>query len=226
MEGVRRALAEGRQIYVVRPAIEDKGAGLKAAREGLREYADRFPEARAALVHGKLSTAERQANLAAFAEGVIQILVATTVIEVGIDVPSASVIVVEDADRFGLAQLHQLRGRVGRGDVRSYCVLVASAEATAEALVRLRVLEQTDDGFKVAEKDLELRGPGEFAGTAQWGAPSFRVADLVRHQDLLLAARAEAFALVARRGEAGVAPGLLAETIRRHGERLRLAEVG
>ncbi len=226
MEGVRRALAEERQIYVVRPAIEDRGGGVKAAREGLEEYQARFPGAPAALVHGKQTTAERQANLAGFAEGRIQILVATTVIEVGIDVATASVIVVEDADRFGLAQLHQLRGRVGRGDVRSYCVLIASAGAGPEALERLRVLEETDDGFKVAEKDLELRGPGEFAGTAQSGAPSFRVADLVRHQDLLLAARREAFALVEQHGEQGAPPALLAETLRRHGERLRLAEVG
>lgn len=226
LEGVRRALAEGRQIYVVRPAIEDRGAGIKAARAGLEEYTTRFPEARAALVHGKLSPAERQENLDRFAQGQIQLLVATTVIEVGIDVASASVIVVEDADRFGLAQLHQLRGRVGRGDVRSYCVLIASAGAGDEALERLRVLEETDDGFKVAEKDLELRGPGEFAGTAQSGAPTFHVADLVRHQDLLLAARREAFALVEGGGEARVRPSLRAETMRRHGERLRLAEIG
>ena len=226
MEGVRRALAEERRIYVVRPAVEEGSAGLKAAEEGLREYADRFPDVPVALVHGRMKAAERQRNLERFAAGEVRILVATTVIEVGIDVREASVIVVEDADRFGLAQLHQLRGRVGRGDVKSYCVLLASGEAGPEALARLKVLEETDDGFKVAEQDLRMRGPGELAGTAQSGLPSFRTADIVRHQDLLLAAREAAFRLVDEGGEAGVPPALREEALRRHGDRLRLAEVG
>jgi len=226
MEGIARALAEGRRIYVVRPAVEESGAGMKAAEEGRREYQDRFPGTAVALVHGRIKPADRQRNLERFAAGEVQLLVATTVIEVGIDVREASVIVVEDADRFGLAQLHQLRGRVGRGDLKSYCVLVASEGAGAEALARLKVLEETDDGFRVAEQDLRLRGPGELAGTAQSGVPSFRAADLVRHQDLLISAREAAFAMVERGGEAGVPPALHEETLRRHGERLRLAEVG
>ncbi len=227
MEGLRKALDQGRRVYVVRPAVEESEEGtLLAAEAGLEEYRRRFPDVPVALVHGKMRPAERRANLEAFARGDVRILVATTVIEVGIDVPEASVIVVEDADRFGLAQLHQLRGRVGRGDVRSYCVLVASENASAEALARLHVLEATDDGFRVAEKDLELRGPGEMAGTAQHGMPSFRVADLVRHRDLLLAAREEAFRLLEARGERGLPGGLLAEVVRKHGERLRLVEVG
>ncbi len=229
LEGLARALAEKRQVYVVRPAVDEVAAGaagMKAAEQGLQEYRARFPGAAVALVHGRMGPADRQRSLEAFARGEAQILVATTVIEVGIDVRDASVIVVEDADRFGLAQLHQLRGRVGRGDLRSYCVLVASAEAAPEALERLRVLEQTEDGFRIAEKDLELRGPGEFAGTAQSGAPAFQVADLVRHQDLLLAAREEAFRFLERAGEAGVPEALAAETFRRYGEKLRLVEVG
>ncbi|UCF69342.1 MAG: ATP-dependent DNA helicase RecG, partial [Acidobacteriota bacterium] len=226
MEGLARALADGRQIYVVRPAVDQSARGLKAAEEGLAEYRARFPDARVAMVHGRIKPAERQAQLDGFAAGEVQILVATTVIEVGIDVPSASVIVVEDADRFGLAQLHQLRGRVGRGARHSYCVLVASEDASETAFERLHVLERTDDGFRVAERDLELRGPGELAGTAQSGLPSFQVADLVRHQDLLLDAREEAFRLVERRGEHGLPQALLEEVLRRHGERLRLAEIG
>jgi ATP-dependent DNA helicase RecG len=151
---------------------------------------------------------------------------ATTVIEVGIDVPTASVIVVEDAEHFGLAQLHQLRGRVGRGSLQSYCVLVASESAGPEALERLEVLATTDDGFRVAEKDLELRGPGEFAGTLQSGLPRLAVADLVRHQDMLIAAREAAFALVERESIEQTQPRLWSEVLRRHGERLRLVEVG
>ncbi len=223
--GLEIALAEKRRIYVVRPAVEEGARGLKAAEQGLAEYRARFPGARVALVHGRMKADERRANLDAFARGEVDILVATTVIEVGIDVPEASVIVVEDADRFGLAQLHQLRGRVGRGDLRSYCVLIASAEADETALARLRVLEQTDDGFRVAEKDLEMRGPGELTGTAQHGMPSLRVADLVRHKDLLLAARDDAFALVD--DERGSLPeALWREVWRRHGERLKLARIG
>ncbi|RMG49023.1 MAG: ATP-dependent DNA helicase RecG [Acidobacteria bacterium] len=226
MEGVARALAQGRRIYVVHPVIEEGAGGRRAAEEGLEEYRRRFPQANAVMVHGRMKAAERDRNLALFAEGKAQILIATTVIEVGIDVPEASVIVVEDADRFGLAQLHQLRGRVGRGELASYCVLIASPDASAAALERLAVLEATADGFRVAEKDLELRGPGELAGTAQSGMPSFKVADIVRHQSLLLAAREQAFELVERLGEGGLPEDLLREVMRRHGERLRLADIG
>ncbi len=226
-EGLGVALAEGRRVYVVRPAVEEGNAGLRAAEEGLREYQRRFPQVRVALVHGRQRAAERQAALADFQQGRVQVLVATTVIEVGIDVPEASVMVVEDADRFGLAQLHQLRGRVGRGDVKSYCVLVASEDASPTALERLAVLESTDDGFQVAEKDLEVRGPGEVAGTAQSGVPTFRVADLVRHRDLLLAAREDARRLGSETGRREDLPAaLLALVMRRFGEKLRLADVG
>ena len=223
LAGIDLALEEGRLIYVVHPAVDEGPAGLRAAERGFAEYRARFPRAKAALVHGRMSPAERFANLEAFARGEVQLLVATTVIEVGVDVRAASVIVVEDADHFGLAQLHQLRGRVGRGDQKSYCVLMASDGADAEALERLRVLASTEDGFRVAEKDLELRGPGELAGAAQSGYPSFLAADLVRHQDLLLAAREDAFALVEQAGADKIEPSLVAEARRRFGARLRLA---
>lgn len=226
LAGLHRALAENRQAFVVRPAVEETNGGRRTAEDGLKEYRALFPEAGVVMVHGKLGSNERQANLEAFAAGRCRLLVATTVIEVGIDVPAASVMVVEDADRFGLAQLHQLRGRVGRGDQRSYCVLVASENAAPEALDRLKVLERLEDGFRIAETDLELRGPGEFAGTAQSGFPDFQVADIVRHRDLLLAAREEAFRLIETTGEAGIPPVVWAETLRRYGARLRLAKIG
>jgi ATP-dependent DNA helicase RecG len=226
LAGVDKALAQGRQIYVVRPAVLEGPKGVRAAEQGLAEYRTRFPQAQVTMVHGKLKSTERQANLDLFSAGKAQILMATTVIEVGIDVPTASVIVVEDAEHFGLAQLHQLRGRVGRGSLQSYCVLVASESAGPEALERLEVLATTDDGFRVAEKDLELRGPGEFAGTLQSGLPRLAVADLVRHQDMLIAAREAAFALVERESIEQTQPRLWSEVLRRHGERLRLVEVG
>ncbi|MDQ7088019.1 MAG: helicase-related protein [Acidobacteriota bacterium] len=155
---------------MVHPAVEG-ASGLRAAEDGLEEYRRRFPGVGVVMVHGRMDAAEREAALGAFAAGRAAILVATTIIEVGIDVARASVIIVEDADRFGLAQLHQLRGRVGRGQQRSYCVLLASPRAEGKALERLEVLVTTDDGFAIAEKDLEFRGPGELAGAAQTGFP-------------------------------------------------------
>ena len=222
--GLAQALAQGHQAYIVHPAVEG-ASGLRAAEEGLEEYRRRFPQAGVVMVHGRMDPAERDAALESFASGKAAILVATTIIEVGIDVARASVIIVEDADRFGLAQLHQLRGRVGRGAQRSYCVLLASPRAEGRALERLEVLAATDDGFVIAEKDLEFRGPGEMAGAAQSGYPSFAVADLVRHRDLLLDARRAAFELV-ESSSGGLTRGLVDETLRRHGQRLRLAEIG
>jgi len=144
--------------------------------------------------------------MAAFAAGTLQVLVATTVIEVGVDVPNTTVMVIEHAERFGLAQLHQLRGRVGRGPGTSTCVLLAHGRLSEVAQARLDVMAATEDGFLIAEKDLEIRGPGDFFGTRQWGMPSFRVAHLVRDRDLLEPARREAFRLVAEHGEALPAP--------------------
>jgi len=160
---------------------------------------DVFPDVTVGLVHGRQNAAERNEEMERFRVGETRILVATTVIEVGVDVPNATVMLVEHAERFGLSQLHQLRGRVGRGAARSHCLLVtgtSGAEWGPVARKRLEVMEQTTDGFRIAEADLELRGPGEFLGTRQSGMPDFAVAELARDQTILNEAREEAFALV------------------------------
>jgi ATP-dependent DNA helicase RecG len=159
-----------------------------------------------------------------FVSGKTQILVSTTVIEVGVDVPNASLMVVEHAERFGLSQLHQLRGRVGRGAEQSYCVLLASDEQTEVARERLGIMEETNDGFKIAEKDLEIRGPGEVMGTRQAGLPEFRVANLVRDLDILLAARKEAEFYINQRKTSPEAAKMIK---RAQGDaRMKLAAVG
>ena len=155
-----------------------------------------FPEFKIGLLHGRMRSDEKEQVMMEFKRGGIQILVATTVIEVGIDIPNASVMVVEHAERFGLSQLHQLRGRIGRGQYPSKCILLAQYRSSEEAKIRLQAMERTTDGFQIAEKDLELRGPGEFLGTRQWGLPDFRVAHLLRDTPILMEARKEAFRLV------------------------------
>jgi ATP-dependent DNA helicase RecG len=151
-----------------------------------------FPSLHVGLLHGRMSADEKDATMAAFKRGEIQVLVSTTVIEVGVDVPNANVMVVEHAERFGLSQLHQLRGRIGRGAAKSYCILMTGGKVSIEAQQRLDALVRTQNGFEVAEIDLEQRGPGEFFGTRQAGMPNLRVANLVRDRDLLEAARKEA----------------------------------
>ena len=151
-----------------------------------------FPNFSIGLLHGKMKSAEKEETMRRFSAGEIQILVATTVGEVGVDVPNASVMGIEHAERFGLSQLHQLRGRVGRGAEKSFCVLMASEKQTAVARERLGIMEETNDGFRIAEKDLEIRGPGEVMGTRQSGIPTFRVGNLVRDVRILEAAREEA----------------------------------
>ena len=158
-----------------------------------------FPKYRVGLIHGKMKAAEKDEVMKRFVAGEIQILVSTTVIEVGVDVPNASVMVVEHAERFGLSQLHQLRGRVGRGAEKSYCLLLTADKKTAVAMERLGIMEQTGDGFLIAEKDLEIRGAGELLGTKQSGLPEFRVANLVRDQRILEQARKEAEFYLAER---------------------------
>ena len=201
---VHRELAAGRQAYVVLPLVEEseKQADLKAATvERDRLAAEVFPRASIGLVHGRQSSDERNAAMERFRAGRDQILVATTVIEVGVDVPNATVMLIEHAERFGLSQLHQLRGRVGRGAAKSFCLLItgsSGAEWGPVARERLGVMEETTDGFLIAEKDLELRGPGEFLGTRQSGLPEFAVAELARDQAILAEAREEAFAIVAQ----------------------------
>jgi ATP-dependent DNA helicase RecG len=157
------------------------------------EWRAALPGASVRLLHGRMKSEEKEAAMGGFARGEIQVLVATTVIEVGVDVANATVMVIEHAERFGLSQLHQLRGRVGRGPHASTCVLLSHGRLSAEARARLEVMVETDDGFAIAEKDLELRGPGDFFGTRQWGLPAFRVAHLIRDRELMEVARAEAF---------------------------------
>ena len=189
----------GRQVYVVYPLVEESEAlDLRAATDmSTRLQRDVFPQFRVGLLHGRMGFAEKDAVMADFRRGAIQLLVSTTVIEVGIDVPNATVMVVEHAERFGLSQLHQLRGRVGRGSEKSYCILM-SGGASEDARRRLAAMEETGDGFKIAEADLEIRGPGDFIGTRQSGLPAFRIGDLRRDAALLEEARQEAFGLVAR----------------------------
>ncbi|MBQ8237501.1 MAG: ATP-dependent DNA helicase RecG [Oscillospiraceae bacterium] len=176
---IRRQVAEGHQCFVVCPAVEEnEELGIKSATvwaETLQQTV--FPDLRIALLHGQMKGAEKEAAMAAFARGEADVMVATTVIEVGVDVPNATLMVIEDADRFGLSQLHQLRGRVGRGKAKSYCILT-SHNRNVETLQRLKALCKTTDGFKIAEEDLRLRGPGDFFGQRQSGLPTFRVANL------------------------------------------------
>lgn len=176
---IRKQVSEGHQCFVVCPAVEEnEELGLKAATvwaETLQKTV--FPDLRIALLHGQMKGAEKEAAMASFARGEADVMVATTVIEVGVDVPNATLMVIEDADRFGLSQLHQLRGRVGRGKAKSYCILT-SHNRNPETLQRLKALCKTTDGFKIAEEDLKLRGPGDFFGSRQSGLPAFRVADL------------------------------------------------
>jgi ATP-dependent DNA helicase RecG len=186
IERIRAACREGRQAYWVCTLIDDSDEVVaQAAQSTYETLARQIPELRIALVHGRLKAAEKQKTMAAFKAGEIQLLVATTVIEVGVDVPNASLMIIENAERLGLAQLHQLRGRVGRGSAASNCVLLYQAPLSQMAKQRLATMRETNDGFVIAEKDLELRGPGELLGTRQTGLAAFRIADLGRDAGLL-----------------------------------------
>jgi len=202
-EFVRKSVATGRQAYVVYPVIEEseKDTGLKAAIRMYDELRRKvFPEFKLGLLHGRMSAEEKDAAMRRFKSGELQVLVATTVIEVGVDVTNATVMVIEHAERFGLSQLHQLRGRIGRGSAKSYCVLITGGKVNEEAQQRMQTMAATTDGFAIAEKDLELRGPGEFFGTRQAGMPSLRVASLIRDRKLLEIAKREARALLEEDG--------------------------
>jgi ATP-dependent DNA helicase RecG len=192
---LRREVAAGRQAYVVYPLVEEseKLEDVRAATEAASEWQGALPGVSVGLLHGRMKAALKEAVMAAFTRGDVQVLVATTVIEVGVDVPNATVMVIEHAERYGLAQLHQLRGRVGRGRGASTCVLLTYGRLSEMARARLDVMASTEDGFLIAEKDLEIRGPGDFFGTRQWGMPAFRVGHLIRDRDLLERARVEAF---------------------------------
>ena len=191
---VRKQIGAGHQAYVVYPVIEEnEERELKAAQQMHRQLREKiFPNLHVGLLHGRLDADEKEHVMREFQQGKIEILVATTVIEVGVDVPNATVMVIEHADRFGLAQLHQLRGRIGRGAAKSYCVLMRGGKVSEEGERRLDAMVRSNDGFHIAELDLELRGPGEFFGTKQAGIPSFRVANIIRDRQLLEAAKREA----------------------------------
>jgi ATP-dependent DNA helicase RecG len=198
LEFTAREIAAGGQAYWVFPVIdESEKLDVRAINRHARALGEALPGVATAVVHGRLAAAEREAAMRAFAGGEIKLLCATTVIEVGVDVPNASLMVIENAERFGVAQLHQLRGRVGRGARRSFCVLLAGSGSTEEARRRLDLMASTSDGFRIAEEDFRLRGPGELTGLRQWGRPELRVASLVLHRRELEAARACAAAAAA-----------------------------
>jgi ATP-dependent DNA helicase RecG len=196
---VRKQVAAGHQAYIVYPVIaENEESELKAAIKMYRDLSSNiFADLKVGLLHGRLDADLKDQVMRMFQTGELHILVATTVIEVGVDVPNATVMVIEHAERFGLAQLHQLRGRIGRGAAKSYCVLMTGGKVTEEGQRRLKAMVDTNDGFKIAELDLELRGPGEFFGTRQAGMPDFRVANIIRDAQLLEAAKREAAAVLA-----------------------------
>ena len=226
-EFVRREIARGRQAYVVYPVIEESKQELKAAAAEYERLAKLvFPHLRVGLLHGRLKNDEKDAVMESFRRGELQILVATTVIEVGVDVPNATVMVVEHADRFGLAQLHQLRGRIGRGTEKSQCILVAPQSITGDARERIQTMVATSNGFEIAERDLKLRGPGEFFGTRQHGNAAFSVAQPLRDHELLELARREAFTLAEDPTHAGEVVARLESLSPAWQKRYHLASVG
>ena len=224
---IREEVAKGRQAYVIYPLVEEtEKSELKAATQMAEHLAgDIFPDLRIGLLHGRMRPDEKEGVMRSFKERDIDILVATTVIEVGIDVPNATLMVVEHAERFGLSQLHQLRGRVGRGSARSHCFLLTPGRLSEEGAKRLRVMEETTDGFRIAEADLEIRGPGDFLGTRQSGLPDFRVANILRDGRILEEARAEAFALLEEDPTLEGHSELKKELLKRWGGRLELAGI-
>ncbi|TKS60862.1 MAG: DNA helicase RecG [Nitrospira sp.] len=242
---LRDELRNKKQAYVVYPLVEEsEKTDLQAAIQGAEQLQNgEFAEFRVGLLHGRMKAAEKEAVMADFKAGNIHLLVATTVIEVGVDVPNATIMMIEHAERFGLAQLHQLRGRVGRGDHQSYCLLMAatmgrakvplgrrplgSEESVSTARERLEALVQSNDGFVIAEEDLRIRGPGEFFGFRQWGMPEFRVANIVRDGDLLQQARQEAFSLLKLDPglKASVHQGLRGAMLRKWEKKLELGSV-
>jgi ATP-dependent DNA helicase RecG len=227
---VRREVLKGNQVFIVYPLVEEsENLDLKDATRMARHLQQEiFADFRIGLVHGRMKGSEKDGVMADFVAGKIQILVSTTVIEVGIDIPDASLMVIEHAERFGLSQLHQLRGRVGRSDIPSFCILLAQFSRSEEARKRLRIMEETTDGFRIAEEDLAIRGPGEFMGTRQSGLPDFRVANILRDGRILGEARMDAFALVEEdpRLDSAAHLPLREVLLRRWGGRLEWAKTG
>ena len=227
---MKEEIRKGRQAFLVYPLVEESDKVDLLDATGMADHLqkDIFPEFRVGLIHGRMKGEEKEALMVKFRDGQIDVLVATTVIEVGIDIPNASVILVEHAERFGLPQLHQLRGRIGRGRYPSKCLLLVQYRRSEEARRRLKIMEETSDGFRIAEEDLAIRGPGDFLGTRQSGLPDFRVANIMRDGRILNQARQEAFSLVERDPDLSQ-PGRhpLTKVLReRWKDRLELARVG
>jgi ATP-dependent DNA helicase RecG len=223
---IRQELAAGRQAYFVYPLIEEsETVEATAVKDAVEELRDRFPEFVVESVHGRMPSARKEETMRRFAAGEISLLVATTVIEVGIDVPNATIMVIEHAERFGLSQLHQLRGRVGRGEAQSWCVAFHSADETPP---RLRAFAASNDGFRLAREDLKLRGQGDLFGAQQHGAPELRFADLERDADLLEQARKKARAIVEGDPELSTRPhrALARELVDRYADREVLFAIG
>ena len=226
-EFLRREIAAGRQAFVLYPVIEESKQELKAATAEYERLAKTvFPKLRVGLLHGRLKNEEKDAVMERFRRAEIDILVATTVIEVGVDVPNATVMVIEHAERFGLAQLHQLRGRIGRGKEKSHCILVAPKTIVGEARERIETMVATSNGFEIAERDLKLRGPGEFFGTRQHGDAAFAFAQPLRDRELLEFARREAFALAENPARANEVVAELEKVSPAWRKRYQLASVG
>jgi len=224
---LKKELVKGNKVYIVYPLIEEsEKLELKAATEMFHYWEKKLKPYAVGLLHGRMKQEEKDRVMESFRKGEFQILVSTTVIEVGVDVPDATVMVIEHAERFGLAQLHQLRGRVGRGEKQSYCYLVTTRNVGEDAIKRLRVLESTNDGFRIAEADLQFRGPGEIFGTRQSGLGDFKIADLRRDFEILKLAREEAQKLVEKNPELKGLDNLKELMKLRFGEKFDLVEVG
>jgi ATP-dependent DNA helicase RecG len=226
-ESVRREVAAGHQAYIVYPVIEESKLELKAAMEEYERLSKSiFTKLRVGLLHGRLSSEEKEDVMQRFRRNDVQILVTTTVVEVGVDVPNATAMVIEHAERFGLSQLHQLRGRIGRGSKKSHCILVAPGRLTEEGRARLETMVRTNNGFEIAEADLQLRGPGEFFGTRQSGELGFQVASPLRDRELLELARKEAFTLAGDPAQRDALQGLLRVLPGEWQRRYHLARIG
>jgi ATP-dependent DNA helicase RecG len=226
-EFLRREIARGRQAYVIYPVVEESKQELKAATAEYERLAKSiFPKLKIGLLHGRLKNDEKDSTMERFRRGDLQILVATTVVEVGVDVPNATVMVIEHADRFGLAQLHQLRGRIGRGTEKSHCVLIAPKSLKGDARERIEAMVAISNGFEIAERDLKQRGPGEFFGTRQHGDAAFSFAQPLRDHEILELARKEAFALVEDRQKANEVVTQLESLSPAWQKRYQLASVG
>ncbi len=226
-ESLRREVQAGRQAYIIYPVIEESKLELKAAMEEYERLSHSvFPKLKVGLLHGRLSSEEKEDVMQRFRRNEIQILVATTVVEVGVDVPNATVMVIEHAERFGLAQLHQLRGRIGRGSHKSHCILIAPYRLTDDGRARLETMVRTNNGFEIAETDLLIRGPGEFFGTRQSGELGFNIANPLRDKELLELARREAFHLAEEPGQKDALQSVLKMLPPQWQRRYQLAKVG